>query len=220
MKYLWVSSVFMAGLILGGGNAFAESDNVLSGRAQNPSESQLLLADASVDLDITMEVVDEDVQSSKDITNIIELPLRSRYREGERHQEHLGNGPEFSNGPGEEQGQGPNPFTEGNQGSQQNSNRPDDSGPSDTMSPDDAGRPDAVTDNSNRPDAGTDNAGRTDAGSDNTGRTDAGSDNTGRSDDTGSTGEMGNKDNAGGGPSDSGAKGDATQNKESLKKSN
>jgi len=146
MKYLWVSSVFMAGLILGGDNAFAESENMLSGRDQNLPERQLLLADASLDLDITMEVVDEDVQSSKDITNIIELPLRSQHQEMHRHQEQLGNGSEFSNGPGEEQGHGPNPFTEGNQESQQRINRPDNTGRTDsadrTVSP---GRPDTVS---------------------------------------------------------------------------
>jgi hypothetical protein len=207
MKYLWVSSVFAAGLILGGGSAFAESDNIVTGRAQNPSESQLLLADASIDLDITMEVVDEDVQSSKDITNIIELPLRSQYREGERPQEQPGNGPEFSNGPGEGQDHGPNPFTEGNQDSQQNSNRPDDAGQPDAVSrPDDAGRPDAVTDNAGRPDAVTDNGNRPDTVTDNASRPD-----------TVSPGEMDNRDNASAGPSDSGAKGDATQNKESNK---
>ncbi|MEW6291550.1 MAG: hypothetical protein AB1545_17065 [Thermodesulfobacteriota bacterium] len=200
MKYLWVSSVFAAGLILGGGSAFAESDNIVTGRAQNLSESQLLLADASIDLDITMEVVDEDVQSSKDITNIIELPLRSQYREGERPQEQPGNGPEFSNGPGEGQGHGPNPFTEGKQDSQQNSNRPDDAGQPDAVSrPDDAGRPDTVTDNAGRPDTVTDNAGRPD---------------------TVSPGEMDNRDNASAGPSDSGAKGDATQKQEIKQKGN
>ncbi|MCJ7602428.1 MAG: hypothetical protein MUO63_13140 [Desulfobulbaceae bacterium] len=130
----------MAGLILGGGNAFAESENILSGRAQNLPESRLLLADASLDLDITMEVVDEDVQSSKDITNIIELPISSPDREMERHQEQLGNRPEFSNGPGEGQGPGPNPFMEGNQESQQRINRPDDTGHTDS-----AGRPDSVS---------------------------------------------------------------------------
>jgi len=142
MKYLWVSSVFMAGLILSGGNAFAESD--MLGRDQNLPESQLLLADASLDLDITMEVVDEDVQSTKDITNIIELPLRSRYQERLKHQEQLGNGPEYSNGPGEEQGHGPNPITEGNQESQQRINRPDTTGRTDTVSPG-PGRPDTVS---------------------------------------------------------------------------
>ena len=127
----------MAVLILGGGNAFAESENILSGRAQNLPESRLLLADSSLDLDITMEVVDEDVQSSKDITNIIELPISSPDREMERHPEQRGNGPEFPNGSGEGQGHGPNPFLEGNQGSQQRINRPDDTGHTDPVSPKD-----------------------------------------------------------------------------------
>ncbi|MBU0967503.1 MAG: hypothetical protein KKA54_14105 [Proteobacteria bacterium] len=138
MKYLWVSSVFMAGLILSGGNAFAQNGNI-HGRAQNLSESRLLLADASLDLDITMEVVDEDVQSSKDITNVIELPLRSRNQEMERHQKQLGNGPEFSNGPGEGKGHGPNPFLEGNPESKQQIERPDDTGRADSGGPDSGG---------------------------------------------------------------------------------
>ena len=140
MKYLWVSSVFMAGLILNGGNAFAQSGNMQYDRAQNLSESRLLLADASLDLDVTMEVVDEDVQSSKDITNVIELPLRSKTREMERRQEQLGNGPEYSNSPEEGQGHGPNPFLEGNPESKQQINRPADTGGAAS-----AGRADSVS---------------------------------------------------------------------------
>ena len=140
MKYLWVSSVFMAGLILSGGNAFAQSGNMQDNRAQNLPESRLLLADASLDLDVTMEVVDEDAQSSKDITNVIELPLRSKNREMERHQEQLGNGPEYSNSPEEGQGHGPNPFLEGNPESKQQINRPADSGGAAS-----AGRADSVS---------------------------------------------------------------------------
>jgi hypothetical protein len=148
MKYLWVSSVFMAGLILGGGNAFAESENILSGRAQNLSESRLLLADASLDLDITMEVVDEDVQSSKDITNIIELPP--------------GNGPEYLNGPGEGQGHNPNPFLEGNpEYQQQRINRPDDIGRTDSVSLGEMGNRDNAT--RGPADSGAKGDGRTDS---------------------------------------------------------
>ncbi|MCK9296362.1 MAG: hypothetical protein M0P70_14915 [Desulfobulbaceae bacterium] len=139
MKYIWVSSVFMAGLILSGGNAFAQSGNMQQyGKAQNLSESRLLLADASLDLDVTMEVVDEDVQSSKDITNVIELPLRSKNREMERRQEQQGNGPEYSNSPEEGQGHGPNPFLEGNPESQINR-------PADTGGAAGAGRADSVS---------------------------------------------------------------------------
>jgi hypothetical protein len=184
MKYLWVSSVFMAGLILDGGNAFAESENILSGRAQNLSESRLLLADASLDLDITMEVVDEDVQSSKDITNIIELPL--------------GNEPEFSNGPGEGQGHDPNLFLERNPEYQQRRriNRPDDIG-----STDGAGRTDSVSPGEmfNR-----DNATRGPAGS--------GEKCDGRTDSV-SPGEMFNRDNATRGPAGSGEKCDGQSKK-------
>jgi hypothetical protein len=148
MKYLWVSSVFMAGLILSGGNAFAQSGNTQYGSSQNLSESRLLLADASLDLDITMEVVDEDVQSSKDITNVIELPLRSRNREMERRQEQLGHGPEIPNGPGEGQGHGPNPFLEGNPQSKQQIERPVDTGRaaggSDSVSPGSPGNRDTA----------------------------------------------------------------------------
>jgi|GEM_PF-3106658 len=197
MKYLWVSSVFMTGLILGGGNAIAASENILSGTGQqNLPESRLLLADASLDLDITMEVVDEDVQSSKDITNIIELPLRSRYREMHQHQEQLGNGPAYSNGPGGEQGQGPNPL-EGNQEPQQQINRPDNTGRTDSVSP---GR----TDSASRPDSVS--PGRTDSIA-------------GRPDSV-SPGEMDNRDNATRGPADSGAKdaGQVMQNRDSNTK--
>jgi len=162
MKYLWVSSVFMAGLILSGGNAFAQSGNMQQyGRAQNLSENQLLLADASLDLDVTMEVVDEDVQSSKDITNVIELPLRSKNLDMEKHQEQLGNGPEFSNGPGEGQGHGPNPFLEGNPESKQQINRPADTGGAAS-----AGRADSVgpgsTDNKDNAKGPADSGGKGD----------------------------------------------------------
>jgi hypothetical protein len=89
MKCFWLSSVFMAGLIVSGGNAFAENGYPSPG----PANSRILLADASLDLDVTMEVVDEDVQSSAAITNVIELPVQVRNRYREMRQEQLGNGP-------------------------------------------------------------------------------------------------------------------------------
>lgn len=93
MKCFWLGSVFMAGLIVSGGNAFAESGYPSPGPAQVPADSRILLADASLDLDVTMEVVDEDAQSSSAITNVIELPVQVRNRYREMRQEQLGNGP-------------------------------------------------------------------------------------------------------------------------------
>ena len=101
MKCFWLGSVFMAGLIVSGGNAFAESGYPPSVPSQVLTDSRMLLADASLDLDVTMEVVDEDVQSSSAITNVIELPvqIRNQYREMQ------GNGP----GPVDGQGNGTMP---------------------------------------------------------------------------------------------------------------
>jgi hypothetical protein len=93
MKYFWLGSVLMAGLIVSGGNAFAGSDSPPAAMAPVAENGRMLLADAAVDLDVTMEVVDEDAQSSAAITNVIELPVQIRDRYQKKQQEQAGSGP-------------------------------------------------------------------------------------------------------------------------------
>ena len=148
MKCFWLGSVFMAGLIVSGGNAFAESGYPSPGPAQVPADSRILLADASLDLDVTMEVVDEDAQSSSAITNVIELPVQVRNRYREMQQEQLGNGQENGTMPAEsrpdtEQGVSSRPTEAPGSGSTpivdrpeppQEPNRPESPGPETTTS--------------------------------------------------------------------------------------
>ncbi|MEN8258403.1 MAG: hypothetical protein ABFS09_11135 [Thermodesulfobacteriota bacterium] len=56
----------------------------------------IIMAANSLELDVTMEMLDEDADSSSDITNVIKLPVREMHREQIRNERRIRQGGDAS----------------------------------------------------------------------------------------------------------------------------
>ncbi|MFH1216873.1 MAG: hypothetical protein V1706_10280 [Pseudomonadota bacterium] len=105
MKYSQLSLLLLSSLILGGTNVFAAEHQYNNpGSEVSATERPLTLAAADIELDVTMEVIDEDITSSEQVMNVIELPVPELRREKNRQQtegEPAGNGVQTQTGGGE-----------------------------------------------------------------------------------------------------------------------
>lgn len=91
MKSIWFNLLIGSVFVLLNGNAFAKSNN----GSPDTYKGNLVMADASRGLDITMEVIEDESDSPDDIINIIELPVSVTVQERKRQQNNaLSNRPE------------------------------------------------------------------------------------------------------------------------------
>ena len=97
MKNIYLNLLIASGIVLISGNVLAAD----TAYPVNNQADNLIIADASLDLDITMEVIDEESDSPADIIHVIELPVRGMRQEPERRQNKAFSGsPDASDGSG------------------------------------------------------------------------------------------------------------------------
>ena len=65
------------------------AETSLAANVFNPSEVMVVAANNVVELDVTMEILDEDAESSSAITNVIELPMQKMHQEQIRNQRRI-----------------------------------------------------------------------------------------------------------------------------------
>ncbi len=65
------------------------AETTLAADFSHPAEVMVMAANKSVELDVTMEMLDEDAESSADIINVIELPVQEMHQEQIRNQRRI-----------------------------------------------------------------------------------------------------------------------------------
>lgn len=87
MKKVWLISIAAMTAFLQAGPTAGAQTGGAPPLTSGVEERMMVLASNTVELDVTMEVIDEDMDSSSDVINIIEIPVQRLQRE--RHQEQL-----------------------------------------------------------------------------------------------------------------------------------